>query len=167
MRRRYGIRKPDGELAAGINEPTPGRAVGAFTRSQEGAPPWQHCWHEGYRIAVLPSVGPGKHVTLSRDNAQAVSEQHEALRQMQEAGHIDITRGHARPRCFESDAEWQEWLDYAVISSRGTAAVNPCVDCTVKFRLRMQAEGRCHMSEVVQAFRVTRASVKIDFDVDT
>ena len=77
MRRRYGIRKPDGELAAGINEPTPGRAVGAFTRSQEGAPPWQHCWHEGYRIAVLPSVGPGKHVTLSRDNAQAVSEQHE------------------------------------------------------------------------------------------
>lgn len=48
-----------------------------------------------------------------------------------------------RPRCFDSDQQWNDWREVAAGVS------GPCADCTPEYRDRMLAERRCSRPEVV------------------
>lgn len=58
-----------------------------------------------------------------------------------------------RPACFDSDAQWQEWLKAAqgcrasVGRKDGRDGPQYCIDCTRSYAERMRAAGRCEHPE--------------------
>lgn len=49
----------------------------------------------------------------------------------------------AAPRCFPSQADWVEWLDFRA------GAHSPCEDCSSCYQRKMLAAGRCERPEVI------------------
>ena len=56
-----------------------------------------------------------------------------------------------RPPCFETQEQYDDWLEAAEEVARlagDPEPVNYCTDCTVEYQASMKAEGRCSFVKV-------------------
>lgn len=61
------------------------------------------------------------------------------------------------PACFDSHAQYEDWLKFAVIANEGVCI---CADCTPEYRERMQAANRCFPEKASVMFSVVRSRTK-------
>jgi hypothetical protein len=58
-----------------------------------------------------------------------------------------------KPRCFDSEEQWRNWVDAALAVPWGTAD-DYCIDCTPTYQHQMKAEKRCAHPKTTFSIRV-------------